>query len=289
MSPAPGGGRLDDPGRPIYIQAMEANVHSIIKAVRILEFLCDRKEGATLAEIAQETGLAKSTAHRVLAILEDQEYVARIEKNDGYRIGSKAIVLGQRSMHLYDDVTNLAIPHLGRLHDAFGFTVNMGRLENSVGVYMFKIDPPIGMMKTSVFIGMQFQLYCSALGKCMLSGFTPEQVEEYWSRISDRLRQPTANTINDKERLLAELAAVRRDGFAMDNEENEIGISCLAAPVRDFNHRITHAVSVSTNTIKLNQAGFDRVARAVMEQAMAISRELGYQADPAPQLAQPRS
>jgi DNA-binding IclR family transcriptional regulator len=256
---------------------MEPNLHSIEKAIRILEFLCDRQSGATLAEIAQGTGLAKTTAHRVLGILEAQEYVARIQSNDAYRIGSKAVVFGQRSMHLYDDVVNLAIPHLEKLHEAFGFTINMGRLENQVGVYVFKIDPPVGMMKTNVFIGMQFQLHSSALGKCMLSDFAPEQLDAYWSSVAGKLKRFTTNTIADPDRLRSEMAAVRRDGYAMDREENEIGISCVAAPVRDYNNRVAHAVSVSTNTLKLNQAGLDEVVQAVTRQALAISRELGYQ------------
>ena len=255
---------------------METNSHSIIKAVRILEFLCDRKDGATLAEISDRTGLAKTTAHRILAILEGLEYIARAQKNEVFRIGSRAIVFGQRSLHLYDDVVNLAIPYLEKLHDAFGYTTTMGRLEHNAGVHIFKIDPPMGMMKTSVFIGMQFQLYCSAMGKCMLSAFSPEQLDAYWDQVSGSLEQHTANTIAHKERLLAELEAVRANGYALDNEENETGISCVAAPVRDYHNRIVHAISVSTNTIKLNTAGFDTVAQAVAEQALAISRELGY-------------
>jgi len=255
---------------------METNVHSIIKAPTILEYLCDKKDGATLAEVSERTGLAKTTAHRVLGILEGIGYVARIQKSDAFRIGSRAIVFGQRSMHLYDDVVNLAIPHLEKLHDAFGYTTNMGRLEDQTGVHIFKIDPPAGMMKTSVFIGMQFQLHCSAMGKCMLSDFSGEALDAYWSQVADHLPRHTVNTIDDKGRLLLELEAVRQNGFAVDNEENETGISCLAAPVRDYNHRITHAISVSTNTIKLNTAGFDTVAQAVKAQADAISRELGY-------------
>jgi len=257
---------------------MEANVHSIEKAIRILEFLCDQKDGATLAEISKAVGQAKSTAHRVLAILEGQEYVARTVK-DSFRLGSRAVVFGQRTIHVYDNVVNLAIPHLEKLHDQFGFTVNMGRLENLVGVYIFKIDPPAGMMKTGVMIGMQFQLHRSALGKCLLSDLGPDLLDAYWSTISGQVRQVTPHTIVDPGRLKAELEAVRRQGFAMDREENEIGISCLAAPVRDCNNRIVHAISVSTNTVKLNQAGFDKVAQAVIDQALAISRELGHEPD----------
>ena len=255
---------------------MEANVHSIEKAIRILEFLCDQKDGASLAEISKVVGQAKSTAHRVLAILEGLEYVTRTSK-ETFRLGSKAVVFGQRTIHVYDNVVNLAIPHLEKLHDLFGFTVNMGRLESQVGVYLFKIDPPAGMMKTGVFIGMQFQLYRSALGKCMLSDFGPDLLDAYWATVSGDLRQFTPHTITDPDRLRAELEAVRSSGFAMDREENEIGISCLAAPIRDCNNRIVHAISVSTNTVKLNQVGVANVARAVIDQAQAISLELGYQ------------
>jgi len=255
---------------------MDTNTHSIIKAVKILEFLCDRQEGATLSEIAEATGLAKTTAHRVIGILEGLEYLARTHKNEAYRIGSRAIVFGQRSVHLYDDVVNLAIPHMEKLHDLFGFTTNLGRLENHAGVHIFKIDPPMGMMKTSVYIGMPFQLYCSAMGKCMLGDFPPESLDAYWEQVSGRLERHTANTIRDKAQLLGELEAVRANGFAVDNEENETGISCVAAPVRDYNNRVAHAISVSTNTAKLNIEGLDQVARRVMEQAAAISRELGH-------------
>lgn len=132
------------------------------------------------------------------------------------------------------------------------------------------------MLRTRAYIGQHMPLYCSAMGKIYMAFGQQEYVKTYWETHQQQIQQLTRNTITDLSAMYDELAHIRDSGMAMDREENELGVSCIAAPVFDIHHRVPYAVSISLSTSRLEQIGEANILAPLRETAKAISGELGF-------------
>ena len=252
---------------------MLATVQSIERAFQILEQLSAHPGGMQVTKLAEETGLSKSTVHRLLQTLINLKYVKQDVDSERYTIGYRALYLTRNLIHSSAIITN-AKPHLQKLVEEIKETVHLCIEEFEEVVYVDKIESK-QTFRMSSRIGSRAPLYCTGVGKIILSGRSDEEILDISSRIEFIPRTP--NTITSKEELQREIQKIRRTGYSLDNIENEPGIRCIAVPVYDFSGNIVASFSVSGPSDRITIDKIENgLANKLTETALAISKQLGY-------------
>ena len=255
-----------------------AAVPLISAAVRVLAVLerLSRQRAIGLEEISREIKLAKPTVYRFLLTLQELGYARRVD-GDRWAMTLKMFNLGSRALdHL--DLLSAARPISEALSEELGETVHMGVLDGDAAVYVLKIESRYTIRMYSR-VGRRMPLYCTAIGKTLLA-FAKESDRE--AALKDvRLLAITKNTLTTRAELDAELAQIRTQGFARDNEEREENLHCIGAPIFDYTGAVVAALSVSWPSFRYElteeRGWIDRVKSA----AAAISAVLGYLPDAA--------
>lgn len=247
---------------------------SLIRGLTLLDLLSNYPNGCPLATLAELAQLNKSTTHRLLQGLQQEGFVKPANTAGSYRLTTKCLSLGHK-MFSSMNIINLAAPHLEQLNLTLGETVNFSMREDDHAILIYKLEPTTGMMRTRAYIGQHLSLYCSGMGKLYMAYDKPEYLAEYWLQHSEQIQPLTCNTITDLENMAQELAEIRQQGFAMDKEENELGVSCVAYPVFNYQDKVEYALSVSLSVARLNQLGKDYLCQHLAQTAQAISAELG--------------
>lgn len=219
----------------------------------------------TLSELARRTGLAKSTAHRLLRELESWDMVERTA--GGVRLGMRLFELGSQ-VPRQRGLQETAAPFLADLFDATHETVHLAILDGIEVVYVQKLEVR-GGPKVPSRVGGRMPAHCTGVGKAMLAFGPPDRVDAV---IAAGLHRRVPRTVVAPGLLHQELAAIRESGVAMEHEESTVGITCVAAPVLDADGLAVAAVSVTGWVNRLDPA---RLAPAVRTAALAISRVLG--------------
>ena len=246
-------------------------IRSVDRALDILECVAAQNGALTVDQIAAATALPKTTVFRVLATLAGRRLLEREPHTQTWRLGMLALVIGARAMGDMD-LRRSARPHLEQLVAATGETVHLSILSADNALCIDKLDASRSMRMAS-FVGFLDPLHCSGVGKALLAF----QDEALRSQLLDRMRlvPHTPHTITDRAALNAQIAAIRARGYAIDDEEIEEGLRCVAAPIRDHSGAVVAAVSISGPTTRVTEASITELAHAVRGCADAISRELG--------------
>lgn len=248
------------------------NIQSVSRAVAIMEFLAKCRNGEKLTIISQELGLNKSTTHSLITTLERMGYVQQDQETAKYSLGLKLFELGQ-VVHANMDLRNIAMPFLRELALKFSETVHLAILSKDEVVYIDKVDT-----SRSIRIGSQIggrnAAYCTGVGKVLLAGLSDKELNE--TLVNMKFEKLTSNTIVSKEELLKHLVNVRQTGFAMDQEEIEVGLTCVAAPIKNHRGKVIAGISVSGPSNRMQAEIFDLMTKDVMDTAVLISRRLGY-------------
>lgn len=241
----------------------EANysIRSVQRVCDILDLVQSNPDGLSLMDFAQATELPKSSVFRYLATLEQRGYVERTESGD-YRLGLSLI--GER----IDTVARRLRPQLERLRDALGETVNLGLLDGDRVAYL-EIVESLASIRNAPHQGEREVIHATALGKVLAAKMAPAEVEAILKR--EGMAKLTANTISTVPDFMAELDRVREQGFAVDDEENEIGGRCVAVAVTGTT--LPLAVSLSAPTSRLPREDVARVAGVM---AAAISQAAAF-------------
>lgn len=252
-------------------------VQVIDRALAILEMLADEGPALTLAELAGRIRLPKSTVLRLLNVLRQHRFVARDSRAGDYRLGLKLVELGTCASSQLDFVER-ARAHLDRLMVATGETVFLSVLDGTEAVAVDRVESP-RTVRVPLSIGGRTPAYCTANGKALLA-FLPEvEIEARLSRA--KLRRYTRNTIVTISGVRNECRRVRRMGYAIDREEREEGLKCVAAPVRNHTGAVVASVGILGPAFRLPDRKVPEIAATVVETADAVSMELGfYQAEP---------
>ncbi len=250
------------------------SIQSVERALDIIEILSVEPQGLGVTEVAEKAGLHKSTAHRIIKTLADRGYLERTEAG-GCKIGLKCIEAVSCYINSLELQTQ-ARPHLATLTGELGLTAHLGVLDGDQVVYIEKMDV-ISSVRLYSQIGAHVHAYCSSLGKILLSAYSGTELRDRMSNCS--FIKYTENTIAGMDELEAELGKVRKQGWAMDNEEFEIGHRCIAAPIYDYRGDIIAAISASGSSRQLTEERFDEVIEYVKETGMQISHEMGYTGD----------
>ncbi|MFC7674421.1 IclR family transcriptional regulator [Mycolicibacterium sp. GCM10028919] len=240
--------------------AAPSPVNAVEKVLAVLEALAEHRR---LTDLARTTGLPKSTVHRILQTMVDRGFAA-FDEDNGYSPGPRMVGLSGRTIGEFGASLG-AEPVLRRLQERFSATVHMAVLTGDEAVYVRKLEgnKPYRMVSR---VGMAIPLHCTGIGKALLAGMPEEEVAALVQRTG--LPRRTPRTLTTLDALLADLKATRERGWARDMEENEEGIVCAGAAIRDHSGRMSAAISVSQlrsdpTAIDLSVLGPELAAAAV--------------------------
>lgn len=247
-------------------------VQVLDRALAALEVLAGCASECSLVEICRTLKLHKSTAHRLMMVLEQHRMVDKNPDTGRYRLGLKLFELGSKAIAALD-LRRHAKPYLDRLQRELGETVFFCLLDEGQVFYIEKLESQQSV-RTACTVGSRAPAYCTAVGKAMLAELTEAEVNQIVRRWG--LKTITPNTITTNSALKAELKAIRCRGYAIDNEEKELGLRCVSAAVRGDQGKLLAALSVSGPAFRVTQERVPEIGRAVMQAAMDLSYEFGY-------------
>ncbi|HTS62484.1 MAG TPA: IclR family transcriptional regulator [Candidatus Acidoferrales bacterium] len=231
------------------IEAGSGGVRVLHKTLDILETIKSRDSGYKLADLARAAHLPKATAYRILTTLEGRGYLDRAA--DGcYRMAKKLFDL-QRSESEEQRLNRAAKPIMERVVDATKETVNLGILDAGEVVVINTVESPQAVRMSSK-IGNRRHLHSTALGKIFLAGL-PEKEFLRLIRLKG-LPRLTGNTLTTRTAIVDEINRVRKQGWALDNQENEIEGRCIGAPIRTPDGRVLAALSISGPVFRMDLA-----------------------------------
>jgi len=244
-------------------------VRSLDKALRVLGLLAQEHEDIDLGSLAKQAGLPKSTLIRLLSTMRAHGIIQQNPKTRRYRLGWALVRLGKAAERQFD-LPRIIHPFLERLAQETGETAS---LAVRTGEYAFYVDQVLSqnVIRGAPPTGAALDLHSTAVGKLLLSNLEETEVEQLIHECG--LPQRTEKTISNMSRLRRELAVTRSRGYAVDNEEAELGGRCIAAPIHDGNGTILAALSITAPTSRLTldrMAEYVEIVCSIAEQASNV-------------------
>jgi IclR family transcriptional regulator, acetate operon repressor len=239
------------------------SIRAVQRVCDVLDLIQARHQGFSLSEVADVTGMPKSSAFRYLSTLEERRYVTRDVLTGAYHIGPAFLPLQAQQLAVMAD---RARPHLERLRDRFGETVNLGMLDGNRVAYVEIVESQRSM-RLSARRGDRDPLHCTALGKAIASSLPWERVVAILE--ADGMPRKTDATITDPGLYQQELERTREQGYAIDNGENEPDGRCVAVPFPDA--PLPASVSLSAPAARFPLRDVPKVVAALQEVVEALS------------------
>jgi DNA-binding IclR family transcriptional regulator len=244
---------------------------SVTTAVRLLKAFSEDEVDIGISALARRMGIAKSTAHRLATTLVAEGMLEQDQESGKYRLGVALFRLGalvRRRM----EVSNEARPHLYALREAINESVHLALLDGTEIMYVYHLESTHALRARSE-LGMRKPAHSTAEGQAMLA-FQPQDVIE--RVVAAALVAQTPKTSINPDRFLKTLAGVRQRGCAIDDEESEIGMVCVAAPIRDDSGAVVAAVAIAGPATRLSKKAVAGVVPQVIATADQVSARLGY-------------
>lgn len=252
-----------------------AGAQVVDRVVDILEAFPRLGPELGVSDISRALGLKKATTHRLLASLLRRGLVAQDPVSRRYRLGIKLWELGSLATSQVDWVDRVK-PYLQHLTDISGETTHLAVLNDGQVLYVDKVESSRSLRMPSQ-VGRRLPVHCTGVGKALVA-FLPDEVLK--GIVARRGLPPmTAHTVTDLGTLRSDLAVVRERGFAIDNEEIDEGLTCIAAPVRDHTSHVVAAISIAGPTSRLKPETIPVRAAQVVQAANEMSRALGCSAE----------
>lgn len=254
-------------------------IQSIERASTLLDILGRFPQGQSLGILSEMAGLSKGTTHRLLSTLSYLGYVRQDSSTKAYALGFKLAELGNLLLSQLD-LRNVARSHLIHLAEQMQETVHLVIRDYDEALYIDKVDlylKEAGLQMVSR-LGSRIPMHSCAVGKILLASLSIKMVEQIVN--SKGLTGRTEHTITETSDLMKHLDMVRKNGFAIDNEENEKGIRCVAAPIFNGTGDVLAAISMSGPTTRITNGYINSTLKdKVCRTALKISRDLGYRGD----------
>ena len=252
--------------------AQAGGLSTVRNAARLLKVFRSREADLGVSELARRLGLGKSTVHRMLTTLVAEGLIEQNPRTGGYRLGIVMFELGE-AVRVHMDLHAAAGPVLGELRAQTGESSQVGVLDGHEVVYVDRLESTHSL-RLFTETGRRVPVHCTSSGKVLLA-YLPETRRHAVLRAAP-LTALTPHTITDLERLAAELARVRRRGWAEAINEREIGVASIAAPVRDITGEVVAAISIGVPLARCSVMSLRRLAPVIVEAAEAASRRLGW-------------
>lgn len=225
-----------------------------------------------LLALSKELSLNKSTLHRILNSLICLGYVQQDAETSKYSLSFKLCDLANQLLGRIDAV-ELAKPSLKRLAAQTGETVHLVQLDGIHAVYIDKVESYANSVRLVSKVGKRIPLYCSGVGKALLSAMEEGKVSEIWE--NSQILPLTEHTITEYAALLGQLQQVRKLGYALDLEENEVGVRCIAAGIRNYTGKTIYAFSISAPSSRMSDEAIGVLAGKILETQAQLEKALG--------------
>ena len=259
---------------PVSDSRSRGVVQSVVRSLQLLEAIAASAE-VGLTELTRRTGLSPSTTHRLLATLVECGYVVQGPHSNRYRLGHRVAALSGSIDERLARLRAAAAPRMSRLSEEYDETINLSVLDRLDVVYVDQL-PSSRAVRMFTRIGSHVPAYATAAGKAMLAFAPAALLEELYARAPYEQHGP--NTITTAERMREELERVRARGYALDREEYDEGVVCVGAPIFTHGSGIGGAMSMSGPASRMYRLDLSHVGEQLVQSALAISRELGYDA-----------
>ena len=247
-------------------------VQSAERIFQVLEMLADNGDMG-LMEISSALNLHKSTVHRLLMSLIYMGYAKQDEVTQKYTLTYKMVSMAGKMLDRMD-ILQVAKPYLERLSDISGEAVHLVQREGNHILYIYKIEAKVGTIRMVSHVGMVHPMYCSGVGKAIMATLPEKEVKQIWNE--SIIERKTDKTITDIDEMLQVLAEVREKGYALDDEENEEGVRCIAACLHGYSKEVKYAFSVSGPVSRMTKERVEELAVDMKKVQEELSRELGY-------------
>ncbi len=246
-------------------------VQSLARAISLLNALTDEDYGLSLSDLAQKVGLAPSTTHRLLTTLQEERFVRFDLERNVWLVGVQAFVVGNAFVRSRDLIA-LSRPHMRNLMENSGETVNLAVEDQGEAIYLGQVECR-QMMRAIAKPGGRVALHCSGVGKALLSGLQDVEI----NKIVDRrgLSRFTDKTVDTPAKLRQALSIARQQGYAFDDEENAVGLRCVAAVIFDEFGRPLAGLSLSGPTARITDERVPFLGSLVVKAASDITTALG--------------
>ena len=246
---------------------------SVATAIRLLKAFSEDEVDIGISDLARRLGIAKSTAHRLAVTLVSEGLLEQDRDSGKYRLGVALFRLGalvRRRM----EVSNEARPFLYELREKINESVHLAILDGSEIMYVYNLESTHAIRMRSD-LGVRKPAYCTAEGQAILAFAAPEVVDQV---LAAGLARRTPKTITAPDRIQKALAAVRQRGCAIEDEESELGMVCVAAPIRDDAGEVVAAVGIAGPATRLSKRSVATIIPHVIATADQVSSRLGYRA-----------
>ncbi len=247
-------------------------VKSVEKACLLMEAVSDYPAGISITELASQVDMYKSTVHRLLATLMRRGYIEQNLESGRYKLGYRLLDLGMKLLSGID-LRKEALPVLQQLADTAKEVVHLALMDQGDIVYIEKVESH-NTIRMHSRVGKRVPIHATGLGKAILAFLPKIEVENILE--SYGLPQQTSRTITDSRQFQFALDEIRTNGYAMDVEENEENICCIAAPIFDSTRRVVAACSVSGPNNRMTDEQLLTLVPHVIRAGWEISERLGY-------------
>lgn len=247
-------------------------VKSLQKALNVLDCFTDGTPELGVSEIARMLGLNKSNVYNILSTFEAAGYIQKNPVSEKYMLGNKMVEFSYTVMSTYK-YTNILLPTMNKLSDDLGTVSYFGILHGNTVLYLFSTYPYEYAKSISYrsILGETAPLYCTSLGKALLSTMTDEEVLAHLPK--ERVKY-MPNTLTGDREILEDIALVRERGYSIDNMEHEPNIRCAGVPILGRNGELIGALSASGPTANISPDSIDKIAQRLLSAVYEIRMQM---------------
>jgi DNA-binding IclR family transcriptional regulator len=241
-------------------------IQSLARGLRILDLLAQANDGTSITELADALSIDKGSASRLVATLAKSGYAEKDESTRRFFLGSQVVTLS-RSVLTRLPLREAAQPFLRQLMERTGECAHLAVAAQGKALYIDQVESP-ATLRVNAQVGTMNPLHCTALGKVLLAfGDIPIPVS---------LEGHTSRTITDPQALLRELEKIRHQGYAIDDEEFDDGIRCIAVPAMDYRGKLAGALGISGPSSRMTYNRLSELADSVIQIGRALSERLSF-------------
>ena len=229
-----------------------------------------------LVELSTRLALHKSTVHRLLVSLICMGYVNQDEDTGKYMLSFKIVELSEKVLSKVDAI-GIIRPFIEDLANDCRETVHFVQRRGTEVFYLDKVAPLYpqeSAIRMASQVGLSRPLYCSAVGKAILADMTESDVRYIWE--NSLIEKKTEHTITEYEELLEDLIKIRERGYSLDNEENEMGVRCIAVSIKNHKGVPNNAFSISAPAVRMSDERIELLAQEVLKTKIAVQKALGH-------------
>jgi len=248
-------------------------IQSVSHALDLLEQFHEEIDELGVTELSKRLNLHKNNVFRLLATLESRGYIEQNKVTENYRLGLKTLELGQTFVKQMG-LLRQSRPVLEEMVRECNETSYVAILKDFYIIYLDVVETDL-TVRVVPRVGSRLPAYCTAAGKVQIAYLNEEELEQYIPQ--KELKAYTQHTLTDRDELMRNLKTVAETGYAIDDEELDVGVRCVSAPIRDYTRRIVGAVSISGPSMRLSLERIDNeLIPLVKKAAEEISFKLGY-------------